>query len=525
MLNQNNLLRRLAGGRFEDLAQAISRDPAMLLYLDSATNRKSHPNENYARELMELFCLGVGAYSEQDVRQLARSLTGWEVRHGGSRFNPSQYDPGEKTLLGQTGKFDLRPAVSLVCEQPAASLFLARKLVQFFVADEPLASDELIEPLARELRERGLLIAPLVERVVSSQLFFSDLALQRKVRSPVELGVGTLRALEATTDLYVLGKELAALGQSVFFPPSVKGWDGGRAWINSATLLGRTNLIGRLIHHPQTRFAGGNLESLALRHNCRGPEDWTPWLIELLAPAPIPAEVQERLTARSLASRPLVDRNKLDGWCRRLAPCRNIESLNAPPEDRHVHTASILVNRRRWALVSFSPFVPNFLRYAAAAQAEPARGDRILVIVELTGGNDGLNTIVPYADDAYLAARKTLAIGGDKVLKIDDQVGFAPARRVFRAAPSGPTGGGAGCRLPQSRSIAFFLDGHLADRPPQSSGQECWLAGAIPRRRRDAGRGRRAGAAPGRQEAAATRWPPAMFTPCPPSRWPASGSK
>src|SRR5690606_21813964 len=196
MHRQNELFRRHALDAWETLVQGVSRDPAMLIYLDSAVNRKSHPNENYARELMELFCLGEGQYSEQDIREAARCFTGWEVRRGKFYLNRRQLDLGEKTVLGERGPFSGEEVVRVILRQPAAPRFLARKLVRFFVLDEPELPDALLEPLAVEFRESGLDVGRLVRRILGSRLFFSEHALGRKVRSPVELGVGLLRALE-----------------------------------------------------------------------------------------------------------------------------------------------------------------------------------------------------------------------------------------------------------------------------------------------------------------------------------------
>src|SRR4051794_7271862 len=156
MFRQNELLRQHALGNFGDLVRGIARDPAMLLYLDSATNRKVHPNENFSREVMELFCLGVGNYSEQDIQQLARCFTGWEIQHGEFKFNPYQHDYGNKTVLGQKGPFDGDEGLEVILRQPAAADFICAKLVQFFIADEPEIPGELIAPLAQRFRKAGL---------------------------------------------------------------------------------------------------------------------------------------------------------------------------------------------------------------------------------------------------------------------------------------------------------------------------------------------------------------------------------
>lgn len=302
MLAQNRLLRQRALGPFEPLVQQISRDAAMLLYLDSASNRKAHPNENYARELMELFCLGLGNYTEQDVQQLARCFTGWEVFNRQYRFNSGQHDPGVKTFLGQSGSFGGEDAVRIVLSQPAAPRFLAQKLVRFYVTDHDPLPAELLQPLADQLAARQLEIGPTVRQIVSSRAFFSSAAAGRKIRSPVDVGIGVLRALDGTTNANRLASDLGELGQHLFYPPSVKGWDGGRAWINSSTLLGRANLVGRLVHGGESRFAGGSLATLADRYGVRSAAEIVDWLDETLLAVPLPNAVRERLVATFGAS-------------------------------------------------------------------------------------------------------------------------------------------------------------------------------------------------------------------------------
>lgn len=297
MLQQNRTLRRHALGDFSAMVQEISRDAAMLIYLDSVTNRKSHPNENYAREVMELFCLGEGNYSEKDVQELARCFTGWEVVRRQFKFNSRQHDTGKKSVLGKTGEFGGEQAVAIVLEQAAAPRFIVRKLVRYFVFDEPAASDALLEPLAAMLREGGWKIGPVVARILGSNLFFSEHAVGRKVRSPIDVAVGLLRTLEASTDAHFLAAELEQLGQIVFFPPNVKGWDGGRVWINSATLLGRANLVRQLLSHEKTRFARGTLAALAERAGAKGPEATADWLVGLLLAVPVQADARARLVS------------------------------------------------------------------------------------------------------------------------------------------------------------------------------------------------------------------------------------
>ena len=305
LYDQHQILRRHALGSFRDMTHEIARDPAMLLYLDSATNRRSHPNENFARELMELFCLGLGKYTEKDIQELARCFTGWEVSHERFRFNRFQYDTGEKSFLGRTGAFDGKAGVDIVLDQPAVGLFVAGKLVRHFVSDELPLTDELLTPLALRFREtRGDLRAT-VTMLLGSNLFFSSVAsVGAKLRSPVELAVGVLRSCEATTNMTQLSDQLAELGQLPFYPPNVKGWPGGRAWINAATLVGRVNLVQRLAREAVSRAESAPLNSLATRRAWRDVDRQFDEFSDLLLAAPPPADVRRKIieAARSAAS-------------------------------------------------------------------------------------------------------------------------------------------------------------------------------------------------------------------------------
>ncbi len=303
MWNQNQLLRAGALGNFGPLVQSIAQDPAMLIYLDSTTNRKSHPNENFARELMELFCLGEGNYTEVDVQQLARCFTGWEIKNDKFRKNRYQQDRGDKLVLGQSGNFDGEDGVRIVLAQPAMPLFICRKLVQYLICDEPTLSDQLLQPLADTFREHDLEIAPVVRQVLGSNLFFSEFALARKIRSPVELVLGMLRSLQGTANTVLLAEGLAQIGQGLFFPPNVKGWDGGRAWINSSTLLGRTNLIQRILQDESLRFAGDPLETYLSRQGVESSLDVIRWLEEALLAVELSSSRREQLL-QSLQSDP-----------------------------------------------------------------------------------------------------------------------------------------------------------------------------------------------------------------------------
>lgn len=242
MQGQNETLRRHALGHFDALLQDMTRDPAMLVWLDSGTNKKGSPNENYGRELMELFSLGIGHYTEKDVQEAARGLTGWEVRDGRTFFNAGQHDAGEKTVLGQTGRWAAGDVVRICLAQDACALFIVRKLFRFFVSETVTPGDALLKPLADGFRIRNYDVAWIVEQILKSWVFYSPAAIQQKVKSPCDFLVGLLRSLEGRLSLTELAKTSDQLGQSLFNPPSVKGWDGGPAWINSTTLLRRQNI-------------------------------------------------------------------------------------------------------------------------------------------------------------------------------------------------------------------------------------------------------------------------------------------
>lgn len=295
MQQQNDLLRKHALGDFGKLALEISKDPAMLIYLDSASNRKAHPNENYAREIMELFCLGEGNYTEADIRELARCFTGWEIKRNKFRFNRYQNDRGEKSVLGTTGNLSGEDGVRIVVQRGSAPVFLVRKLIRFFVMDEPTAPDELIQPLAEKMRDDGMQIAPTVGRILSSNLFFSAHSRGRKLRSPVEVAIGFLRCLEGSTDAYQLSTAMEKLGQGLYFPPSVKGWDGGRTWINSSTLLGRANLIREVLSGGKSRFAKQSISDFMAKQKVFGIRNLINWLDTSLFAVRIPGSTHERI--------------------------------------------------------------------------------------------------------------------------------------------------------------------------------------------------------------------------------------
>jgi len=247
MFEQNRTLREHALGKFEPLVLAVSRDPAMIVWLDLQRNVRSLPNENFGRELMEVFTLGVGHYTERDVREMSRAFTGWRAVDGRFEFDPRMHDNEPKTLFGQTGNFDGNDAVRLLLRQPAAARFIVRKLFRQFVNEAESPSDALLEPLVAEFRRSGLDIGRTLRRILSSRLFFSDTAYRQRIKSPVEFIVAAALALEGDFPMQPLVSMMDGLGQDLFAPPNVKGWDGGKAWLNTATLLARDNAMWQLV--------------------------------------------------------------------------------------------------------------------------------------------------------------------------------------------------------------------------------------------------------------------------------------
>ncbi len=246
--DQNELFRAHALGRFGELVQAVCRDPAMLRYLDNARNVKGRPNENFARELMELFTLGEGHYTEQDVREAARAFTGWTVGPDG-RFlvRPRQHDDGTKVFLGRRGNLDGDDVVRTILAQPAASRYLATRLWEFFAYADP--EPQIIDALAGVLRRTDFDLAQAMRAMLRSDAFYGPRAVGALIKGPVELVVGSARLLEVE-----LGQPRAVayvcrqLGQEVFQPPNVKGWPGGRTWITTSTLFVRYNFAGLLLY-------------------------------------------------------------------------------------------------------------------------------------------------------------------------------------------------------------------------------------------------------------------------------------
>jgi uncharacterized protein (DUF1800 family) len=286
MHRQNLMLRKHAMGPFADLLKALVRDPALLNWLDAPANRQGHPNENLARELMELFTLGIGHYSENDVKVAARALTGWTVRQGEFRELPAAHDVGEKTILGRSGNWSGDDLVGILLEHPATARRLAWRLTNEFFG-EGIVDVASLEALAAGLQENNLDIRWAVETMLRSNQFFSAPNFDNRVCDPVSFLISPLRALECwrqTPSTLVLAEWVTRMGQDLFYPPNVGGWHGGRAWLSTRTIIARTNFVaalvtGNLQTPPQPPQLDDLVAKYASKHDLRSTATFLPRLL------------------------------------------------------------------------------------------------------------------------------------------------------------------------------------------------------------------------------------------------------
>jgi len=252
MLQQNQFLRKNATGSFANLALGIVRDPAMIKFLNNNSNRKGRPNENLARELMELFTLGEGKYTEEDIKEGARALTGYTYNDNDFNFDQRSADMQPKTILGQTGPWDGEGFVRILLNRQDCSFFIASKLYRHFVADvDDTFSDQaksFITQLARILWTSRYQLKPALKAMFRSQTFYDPAIMGNQIKSPAQLLIGTVRLLGVdVSDVGLLSDAMSMMGQKLFNPPSVAGWYGGRSWINTSTLFVRQNLCTYLL--------------------------------------------------------------------------------------------------------------------------------------------------------------------------------------------------------------------------------------------------------------------------------------
>jgi uncharacterized protein (DUF1800 family) len=335
MYRQNALLRRHALGNFGTLLHEIARDPAMVIYLDNASNRKGQPNENFAREVMELFTLGEGHYGEPDIKEAARAFTGWGIEpdRGEFVFRTPLHDEGYKNVLGRGGNLSGDDVLNILLAQPRTAEQIVEKLWREFVSSAPEPAE--VKRIARVFRDSGYEIKAALRALFTSDAFYAPQYRAALIKSPVELIIGTLRQFDFTTgEMLPFAFSAAQLGQNLFAPPNVKGWPGAEAWINSTTLLARKQLLERLFREEDPRpmaaaivkegpAGGGMLDNnreRLLRALADVRFDYTRWFAQFKsldgetvqravlagAPAdPIPAEVQGVQALRVITQDPV----------------------------------------------------------------------------------------------------------------------------------------------------------------------------------------------------------------------------
>ncbi len=299
MRRQNDLFRRHGRGPFGELLKAVVHDSALLVWLDAPANRKGRPNENLARELMELFTLGVGRYTEDDVKEAARALTGWKVAQGAFRDWAPDHDGGDKTVLGRKGRWNGDDLVRILLEHPATSRRLAWRICRWLMGETAVDAAAL-DALAGGLRARDLDVGWAVETVLRSRAFFAGANLGSRVLGPVEYLVGVARALERfdpPPSSLLLAEWSARLGQDLFYPPNVGGWPGGRDWLTTQAIVGRANYAAALVA-GEVSGRQVPLDGIALtRRHGRGRdlEDLLTFSAELLTGAPPEAGWRKRV--------------------------------------------------------------------------------------------------------------------------------------------------------------------------------------------------------------------------------------
>ena len=341
LYKQNQLLRRNCLGNFRTLTLAVARDPEMLRYLNGNQNHKAHPNENFARELMELFTCGIGNYTEDDVKAAARAFSGWNMRGREFGFNSNQHDNEPKTFMGKTGNWNGDDIVDMLVAHPATAKRLCTKLFTYFAYPNP--EPAVIDALVRTYYASGYDIKALMSRIFHSAAFYSEKARLAVIKSPAQYVVGTIKllGLEKAVELVLtditpandvavapdasrgknrrlgvlagLPQAMRNMGQDLLAPPTVKGWDGGENWINTSTLLARIS-FAEIASHSRQLFGGSYPTLLGfLAQNALNPESWVDYLAETLGPLPLTPSTRQTLIDYVHSAGPLSQEERLRG--------------------------------------------------------------------------------------------------------------------------------------------------------------------------------------------------------------------
>ncbi len=331
---QIDMFRRLGLGSFRDLLIALSRDPAMVQYLDNIDNHKGSINENYGRELLELFSLGVGMdgqfnYTEDDVKAASRAFTGWNVAPTMPVFpfgradweflyDPADHDDGEKTFLGETGRWNGEDIVDIIVRQPATARFVARHLYNFFVADDvqvpawkdtPPRDMDAIRTLERAFVDNGYEIRPVLRVLFNSDFFKSEAVRYAKVKSPTDVVVGTMRLVRDYSSpkpgLFPIAMEVGYMGQELMNPPTVEGWHTGREWIDSGSLVERINFVSEQVGNTDLPGVRDIVDRVAVRSDAETPEGLVDGCLDLMGPLEVTGKTRDSLVAHVREAGPL----------------------------------------------------------------------------------------------------------------------------------------------------------------------------------------------------------------------------
>ena len=315
-------------GSFRNLLMQLSTNPGMMYYLDNSESHKVALNENYGRELLELFSLGVGMdegfnYSEDDVKVCARAFTGWNVApayppfpYGRSpwefRFDPADHDDSEKTFLGETGRWNGDDIIAIICKQPSTARFLARHMYNYFVADEPQIpawrltpprDADAIKILEKAYFDSDYNIGAMLEALFTSEFFKAEDVRYAKVKSPAEVVVGTLRLAGDHTEikpgLFEISQEPKYMGMDLMNPPTVEGWHTGREWIDSGTLVERINFASEFLGNTEMPGIKDIVNRLAARGGSLSPADFVGGCLDLVGPLEVGSDTLEELTSHA----------------------------------------------------------------------------------------------------------------------------------------------------------------------------------------------------------------------------------
>ncbi|HLF04456.1 MAG TPA: DUF1800 domain-containing protein [Dehalococcoidia bacterium] len=308
---QIEMFRRHCLGNFRTLLLELSRDPAMILWLDNNTNHKGAPNENYGRELLELFSMGVGNYTEDDVKNCARAFSGWTIANHVPRYpwgafpmefeyRPHDHDDDEKQFLGQVGRFNGEDVIDIIVEQPATGRFIARRLYQFFVSDDP-APEEAIQTLADAYAQSNHDIRAVMRTLLNADFFKQ--ARFAKVKSPAELVAGVMRLVgdyrEPKPGLVEVTWESKYMGQELLNPPTVEGWHTGKEWIDSGALVGRVNFASEQVGNVAQPGVQAIIRRLSARGKSLSPQALVDGCLDLMGPVEVTPDTRRALDAHA----------------------------------------------------------------------------------------------------------------------------------------------------------------------------------------------------------------------------------